>query len=268
MDSQLSRVVDTPLSLCSFTGFLCLLLIVAVGCDKTVPPPSDQYPYSLYGVLDPARDTQWVRVEPLKTPTSEGSPDSFDAAVTLENLDNGQTWRLRDSLMVVQTEPHHNVWTTAPIHPGTSYRLTVRRSDGATTQAETTTPSHPPNITYPDRDTEAFPVYVVESGELAGLLVRYFAFGRARDVPYYDRVTRTDRGYSVVISPSRDLEKLGLPSVDSAQVIAGTGGPDWPEWGRYYDATVGEIAQPDTFSNVEGGFGMVAGVYTETKPLP
>lgn len=268
MDSPFSRVVDASLRARSLIGLVCLFVLVAVGCDTTVPTPSNKYAYSLYGVLDPARDTQWVRVEPLNTPTSEGAPKSLDATVTLENLDTGQAWRLRDSLMVVQTEPHHNFWTTAPIRPGTSYRLTARRPDGATTQAETATPSQPPNITYPNPDTEGFSVFVEESGELAGLLVRYFAFGRARDVSYYDRLTRTDRGYSVGINPAWDLEKLGLPSVDSAKVIAGTGGPDWPEWGRYYDATVGEIAQPDTFSNVEGGFGMVAGVYTETKSFP
>ncbi len=220
----------------------------------------------MYGVLDPAQDTQWVRIEPIAEPTGEGVASPLDVTVVLKNLDTGRTWTLRDSLMIVQTEPHHNFWTTAPIKPSTSYRLDIRSEDGVIAWAKTTTPERPPKITWGSQ-AQGGSVLVSELNKLAALKMRYFVSFGFVDVSYYDHelTRRTPNGYETFISVSDDLDSLNIRRLDSLTVIAAAGGPDWPEWERYRDATIHDLAIPDSFSNVNGGEGVVAGVYRATE---
>jgi len=248
-----------------------LVVLLLAGCDPTFKPHNarDDRAYSLYGVLDPAADTQWIRVEPLPEPTSEGTAPNLDATVTLENLDTGQTWDFHDSLMVVQTEPQHTFWTTAPIRAGTSYRVQARRSDDATTWAETTTPTEPPTIVRTGEDNAKDRSILIQDAEkLAGIKARYFGiYGYVYDVSYYAATQKTSAGYVTAIRPARDIERLGILGFDSLNVIAAAGGPDWPKWENYHRTSIFDLALPDSFSNVHGGHGMVSGVYrTSTSP--
>lgn len=272
---------------------LCLALLstalLIVGCDTSVDAvvPSEEYHYSMFGVLNPAQDTQWVRVEPLAEPTSGGAPEDLDATVTLRNQATGQSWTLRDSLMeVFRDEFQHNFWTTAPITPSMTYRLTVRNPEGDSTWATTTTPAVPPdilvesNIELPCLQTDAANVFTVRLEnveEMAALQIRYFqtfqGFHQTFDFDSYDDAQQVEDGYSAEVNYLSDLETTNRTRdrrciADSAKVIAATGGPDWPEWARYNDATISEIARPDSFTNVNGGHGMVSGVYTDTAEVP
>jgi hypothetical protein len=248
---------------------------------------SDQYHYSVFGILNPAQDTQWVRVEPLAPPTTEGAPRDLGATVTLQNQRTGQTWSLRDSVMeVFPGEPQHNFWTTAPIAPGTPYRLVVRDGDGDSTWATTTTPSSPPTTIvqgaiylpcYPDIDeANTFEVRVRDLEQLAALRVRYFqAFEEpvSYEFDWYEAVRGSGDEYVVQVNYLDDLRstsrRIGEPCIaDSGKVIAAAGGPDWPEGARYRGAPVSEVARPDSFTNVQGGLGRVAGVYTDTAFVP
>lgn len=270
-------------------GGLVLGVLLLGGCDASVEPTvsSDQYRYSMYGILNPAQDTQWVRVEPLAEPTSAGAPEELDVTVTLKNVDTGQTWGLRDSLTeVFRDEFQHNFWTTAPITASTSYQLTVQNAEGETTSASTTTPAGPPSIdvrgsialpcTSP-RGANQFEVVVKEVEELAALRMEYYqsVLGPTEifDFDHYDDVEETDNGYRAVVNYFQDLQSARRNPqrsclADSAKVIAAAGGPDWPEWGRYSQATISQIARPDSFTNVDGGHGIVAGVYLDTTRVP
>ena len=280
-----SAAISAGRSLC--TAALLLILGVGVpglGCDPSVQAfrPSDDHHYSIYGVLNPAQDTQWVRVEPLPTETSGGAPHDLGATVTLKNLATGQTWALRDSLMeVFQGEVQHNFWTTASIAPGTPYRLVVSNSDGDTTQATTTTPHTRPTfrvvgkIRLPcgeDSTDNLLELRIGNAEELAGLRVRYFqtivGIHRTYDFEAYDEVTREgDEAYRAFVDYRADLRTTNQTPqreciADSAHALAYAGGPDWPDWARFNPATLSEVARPDTFSNVEGGLGMFSGVYS------
>ncbi|MFO8100319.1 MAG: hypothetical protein R6T83_11955 [Salinibacter sp.] len=272
---------------------LCLALlcsaVLVVGCDTSVQAvvPSDDEHYSMFGVLNPAQDTQWIRVEPLPDPTSDGAPQDLDVTVTLRNQDTGQAWTLQDSLMeVFQDEFQHNFWTTAPITPSTSYRLSVRNDEGDSTWATTATPSVPPdiliesNLLLPCLQTDAanvFNVRLENVEEMAALQIRYFQTFQGSNFTFdfdsYDDAVQVQGGYTAEINYLEDLETTNRTRerrclADSARVIASTGGPDWPAWARYNDATVAEIARPDSFTNVEGGHGLVSGVYTDTAAVP
>ena len=262
-------------------------LILVTGCDTSVQAldPSEERHYSVFGVVNPGQDTQWVRVEPLPEPTSSGAPREIDATVTLENLSTGQEWTLRDSLMeVFRDEFQHNFWTTAPIAPGTSYRLVVSNTDGDSTWATTTTPSVPPSIDVleeillPCREPAPANVFEVriETEELAALQVRYaqtfLGVSQIFDFDSYDDATRTEGAYMAQINYREDLITTNRTPgreciVDAARVIAFAGGPDWPEWARFNDATISQVARPDSFTNVQGGLGMFGGVYSDTAEV-
>lgn len=260
-----------------------------IGCDPTVQvgQESDRHHYSMFGILNPAQDTQWVRVEPLAPPTTEGAPRDLGATVTLQNRRTGQTWTLRDSVMeVFPGEPQHNFWTTAPIAPGTSYRLVVRGDEGDSTWATTTTPQSPPTTIVQGaiylpcltsiEEANTFDVRVQDVERLAALRVRYFqTFGESvsYEFDWYEEVRGSGGEYVVQVNYLKNLRttnrRIGEPCIaDSGRVITAAGGPDWPEGVRYRNAPVSEVARPDSFTNVQGGLGMVAGVYTDTAFVP
>lgn len=268
--------------------FVVLFTLLLSGCDTSVQSviPSDEYHYSVFGVLNPAQDTQWVRVEPLGEATTAGAPPTLDVTVTLENLSTNTTWTLRDSLMeVFKDERQHNFWTEAPIQPATSYRLTVENAEGDVTTAETTTPASPPTVVPTGKirlpclqleSANTFDVRIEDADELAALKVRYFQtfLGLQFDFLFdsYDDAVQREGTYTATINYKKDLETTNTNRsrqciADSAHVTAAAGGPDWPEWAQYNDATVSQVARPDSFSNVEGGHGMFSGVYTAKETV-
>lgn len=291
-ESGEERIRNVVLSLAHFARKPCILgglflgILLLVGCDASVQPfsSSDKYRYSIYGALNPAQDTQWVRVEPLQEPTSEGvSDEPLDATVTLENVDTGQTWVLRDSLTeVFRDELQHNFWTTAPIAPDTPYRVVVQNAEGETTSASTTTPVRPPSVEVksalrlpctPPQESNRFGIVLTEVDKLAALRMRYYQspFGPTEvfEFDHFDAVTKGEARYEGSINYAEDLQSIRQTPgrsclADSAKVIVASGGPDWPEFSRYSGATISELARPDSFTNVDGGHGTVAGVYTDT----
>lgn len=129
--------------LCSCVAFS--LLLFASACDQTFEPliEHDRY-FSIFGVLNPAADTQWIRVTPIRDLlTTSTLPGPIEAVVTLEDLSTGQIVTLSDSLFAYgvtnldhsQHRYAYNFWTTHPIRPGATYRLTVTRSDGTKSSA-------------------------------------------------------------------------------------------------------------------------------------
>ncbi|MEX1213014.1 MAG: hypothetical protein WEA36_09230 [Balneolaceae bacterium] len=130
--------------------FRCGLLVMILGvlctsCDTTFEPmqENDQYHFSVYGYLDVAADTQWVRVTPVRDqlrPTGE----PLDAVVTLENLSNGETIVMNDSLIQTLGETVPIVWTTKKIDPDTPYEMHVQGTEQRESQAEVHTPNEIP----------------------------------------------------------------------------------------------------------------------------
>lgn len=272
-----------------FVAGLVLGTLLLSGCDTSVEPFTEngEYHYSVFGILNPPQDTQWVRVEPIAPTTAEGVSSDLDVTVTLENLDTGQEWTLRDSLMeVFRDEFQHNFWTEAPIDASTSYRLTVRGPGEKRTRATTTTPTGPPTISIEDpivlpcvtpQEANRFQIQLTDVEELASLQVHYFqsVFGPKEifRLDHYEDARQTNRGYSAFVNYFEDLQTARqLPEsscmADSAKVVAAAGGPDWPAWAQYQEATLPQLARPDSFTNVEGGHGLLSGVHTDTVEVP
>ena len=278
-----------------FLGAVVVTALLVAGCDTSVQTfvPRDGRHFSIFGALDVAADTQYIRVEPLADSMQVGSPAEIDATVTLEHLGSGQIITLRDSFMEVHAGDFvHNFWTTAPIEPGARYRLRVRRSDGATSQATTTLPTAPPEIAHsntfllPCADASAqntFTVTIrgVDNRHLAALWVIYTipdertnGIRRAR-FDHFNGASYQGNYYEAFINYQADLEETPFvgdimtpctnPAPLRAQVVAAAGSPNWPNFGN---ASLDEIARPDTFSNVQNGHGLLVGVYSDTITVP
>lgn len=141
------------------TAVLAVILLTAGGCDTSVSVvnPSDQYRFSLFGVLRVSADTQVVRVEPLGDTTQVGAPSEVEATVFLENRDSGTQVTLNDSLTVLGggITQVHNFWTTHPIETATSYKISVRVDGEPVTTATTTTPAQAPTLKHePDSTSD------------------------------------------------------------------------------------------------------------------
>jgi len=287
---------------------LVLCLVCATGCETGVEVlrPSDEFRFSLFGILDVAKDTQFVRVEPLADTIQVGAPEDIEAQVFLENLDTGTRVALRDSFATVAggIAQVHNFWTTHPIQPSTSYRILVEKEGTAVTTATTTTPEQPPELVHgPDstrdkafrlpcvldnrgrpvesQNTFSFRVFGVPS--IAAVQILYTIDRPTRDRPVtrrFDwledaRPRSNDPGFRVSVFYGKDLNNLNqqgrgcIPRTRFARPFAAAavtaGGPEWPDW---QEASIDDIARPDTFSNVSGGHGFVGGVYTDTVRIP
>ena len=287
---------------------LVLGLACATGCDTRVDvlQPSDEFQFSLFGTLDVARDTQIVRVEPLGDTTRIGAPAEIDARVVLENVDTGTRVAMQDSFATVGggIGRVHNFWTTHPIRPGTSYRILVEQEGTAVATATTTTPEQPPELIHEPNSTRdrafklpcrlnnqgrplegpnTFSFRIFETSSVAAVKILYTVERSPRTPPETSRINWLDGarrreeapGFRVSVFYGKDLANLNREGVGcisrsqlahpfaSAAVTAG--GPDWPDW---QEASLDEIARPDTFSNVSGGHGFVGGVYTDTVRIP
>lgn len=121
-----------------------LAFLLVAGCENTIEPYAEKGAYSVHGVLFPSRDVQLVRVKPLSTPVTKVDSGTVNATVTLENVTEGLSEVLRDSIIPfedAETEViTHNFWTDTPVPPETKYRLSVEGPHGSV-QATTVTPT-------------------------------------------------------------------------------------------------------------------------------
>ena len=281
-------------------------LFLLEGCDPTVDvlEPSEQYQYSLFAALNVAADTQVVRVEPIGDTTQVGSPPELEARVILKNLDAGTQVRLQDTYETVgQVATVHNFRTTHALQAGTSYRLIVQKEGRPVTTATTTTPKRPPTLLHsvegetqpfllpcefdaqgnPTERQNTFSVRAKHLDHLAAVKV-YYPLGRSNSAPegaggidYLDAAEHRDGGgYRLPIFYGQDLHALFRGTENRcvprsafvhpfATVVVAAGGPDWPQW---REASLDNLARPDTFSNVKGGHGFVGAIYTDTVRVP
>ncbi|MEX1184397.1 MAG: hypothetical protein WEF86_14390 [Gemmatimonadota bacterium] len=119
---------------------VCAAVVVS-ACDESFEPLAPSHlQFSVFGYLDAAADTQWIRVMPIRPLLVTSPSDSFSAVVTLEELGTGRIIEMRDSVFRFSSHHNpelgsegayvHNFWTTERIEPGATYRFTATRNGG------------------------------------------------------------------------------------------------------------------------------------------
>lgn len=264
-----------------FTSLLVAVLLIGLAaCDETVNPFVDAERYfTVYGYLDTGRDTQYVRVIPLRRMIGEAD-EGADAVVTSTSAENGERIVWRDSVLQLADGSVGHVFY-APFRPipDWTYRLEVGRLDGVTSWAEVTIPPASraavmdptasgavvaQRVVWDDVD---FPPFRVE--------VWYRFMNTRPDLPFREAVVTYDdvgqvtdeNDWEVRVQLTRDrsrvTELLGI-SEDARLTLLGIGmrlaitDEQWRPPGGVFDREI--LVQPGTFSNVRNGFGFVGGV--------
>ncbi|MEM6784037.1 MAG: hypothetical protein AAF624_09935 [Bacteroidota bacterium] len=256
--------------LAAFVAWFC------VGCEASFDPfEESDVTFSLFGYLDVAADTQYVRVNELQRTVGSDAPVA--ATVTLEDLERGTTVTLQDTLLRFGNGVSaYAFWTAQPVAPSTPYRILADSPDGNDASVTLRTPALIPN---PMLETGLSPfssaefpptsqsMTITDAVKLVDLRITYRLTEPTRTLTlsYLDRVQLTPDGtFSLAFSSYNDVQRaLGggdgtaCPGLSSARVFLGVSTEEWPDFPLF---TTEELAIPTTVTNVEGGFGYVGGV--------
>lgn len=257
---------------------ICLILfslILLASCNQSLDPlqENEKYYFSLYGYIDAAADTQWVRVGPARQDINE-PPDPTGINVTLEHIQSGKTVTMNDSL--VTSKNFLNYWTTMDIENEQTYRITAER-DGKSSHVTVTTPKEipaphmienerPPGYDIYIDDTVEHIVdvqsvwYVIFNRDTEAIR-RIYRYGRRQPLKHTGFLGGTYFTFSNHEEESRQIEQSsgnGDVSVEKVQFFIAAAGPEWNEEIPGIDDL--EYFRNEAASNVENGLGYVVGI--------
>ncbi len=286
---------------------LALVACAAGGCDTSLDAfaDSDKY-YSVFGYLDAAADTQWVRIDPLRDSVLVGT-EPFEARVTTTNLSTGETSVWQRKIINLAPDPAvtllvQNYYTTADIAPEATYRFKVESEDGKTTTAEVTIPPdftvsyrNPPQLYdgVTDFPLEARTFVTARGADRLGAVIASYSFKYVSRLPdgtftppiptagsfsYLADTVRTGNGaWEISVYWAKDILQLLPPRslvIDSSiafHVTAASASEDWPNYAMPVDS-LAEAPQPPApglaSSNIENGVGYLGGAVVYTLDIP
>lgn len=270
--------INTISSVC----FLLFSFLLMAGCNETFEPlqENDEYYFSMYGYLDAAADTQWVRIGQPRESINE-TPDPAGIIVTLENVETGQSVIMHDSLFT--PEGVLNYWTTFDIENEQTYRIKAEREDGKASRVTITIPkAFPTPLVVRDDQSRAYNIYIDDSVEhIADIQTKWYVILNPETEKlkttytfmYRNSVKHTSAfgGSYYALAPFGDeSEYIRITSayaerdVLHRQFFVAVGGPEWNE--NISSLNDLEYFLDGTASNVENGLGYVVGI--DSKWLP
>ncbi len=280
----------TSISRCAAAVWAILAIAIAgTGCDEDVVAVlGTDRAFSLYGVLTPQADTQWVRVYTID-PSLEPIPNRrMDAVFTSHDGNSTVTWT--DSII---TESDgmlaHAFYSPFAAIYGRDYDIAVERSDGAASRVSVRVPpfselllppqsqspppvltatitGNPPNLIRVEVDYE----YIFRSfSGTERLQTRVSYDGEA--VPGIEswllpiQVSRDQRAIQSSIKESTGLDiDIKIVKITVRLIVANT---EWSAPGGVFDREL--LVEPGLMSNVSNGFGFVgAGFRLEGAWVP
>ena len=274
------RTPSAKNTLTVLTTWLSALLITALllgGCDTDFNPiQENDFHFSVFGFLDAAADSQFIRVTAVRDSIALAPGRPIDATVTLENLISGRKTTFQDSLFAFKvgfTERlAYNFWSPEQVEHETAYRLSVTRSDGAASTVSFTTPPDYPDpelLLPPGASFAAIRINKVERLVDLRIVFRFRSpvapegSSGTLTLSFLDRVAELSGGLGLAFNPYNEFfsQAAGCPLVEEAQVLVAAAGPDWPDFLAIDEET---LALADVVTNVENGVGFVGGVSRKT----
>lgn len=266
-----------------------VLIAVLAGCEDSVDPivGTDKV-FSLYGVLQPRSDTQWIRIYPIEERLTPTAPESLAVTFTSTDLDNGTTRTWRDSLIQEDDGRYaHVFWSPFRVAYDRSYRLEATNEEGETAHADVDVPPNAALVLQePEVDAARVTTPVLVDNDVPRLMhlevvyhIQYdFNVGPEEEptarVPlsYDGAQERVEDGWLIPISLSDDFETLrerlndadlwnpqyGIVLRDMTLRLA-VATEEWDPPEGEFDADV--LVEPGTMSNVENGFGFIGAGY-------
>lgn len=271
---------------------LCLLTFFT-SCKDTFEPfqENDKFFFTMYGFLDAAADTQWVRIAPVRG-TFDAPPEIPDMEIFIDDLENGSTIEMNKILVQFGNQFNViNAWTDREIISGQTYRVRAKNPNGNESQVVVSIPDPFPvpkllTVTVPGSPPDYF-LIIDEVEHLADVQSRwhyrestpfweeerYFVFSLKSDAI----VVGTNEGsYMVKLKPDDEKEYimneslvLSIPGGEieflENQIYTASAGPEWDDNISSIDDLVYTL--PDGFSNIENGLGYMVGIYSRNIPF-
>jgi hypothetical protein len=261
------------------------------GCDEDVVAVlKTDRPFTMYGVLNPLADTQFVRVFPLEGRMTGGLPEPLEAEFKITEMGTGlqHDW-LYALLETPDGEFGHFYYWPSRVTWDTAYRLEITGSDGRSSFAEVKVPARvvlllaEPDTTGPVRltawitgnpphlhksEVEVAVRYVVGFDPVGNPFYSYLNY----TIPYDKRVHPSPEGrrfvvdldevyYQVAPEVQRDLSFVSSRGITLLLLRFRTlvASEAWNPPGGVFDPNV--LIQPGVMSNVENGFGFIGAGY-------
>ena len=251
-------------------------------------------PFSLYGVLSPELDTQSIRVFPVETIPTLGTPGPLDAVLTSLDVTTGERHTWRDSVVADRRGMHgHIFWAPFRAEVGHEYRIeALRPSDGSISYAEVTIPQ---GITARIIEENAAKLLVAIEGSGFRPLnsaIRYSVRAAVRadtafypilklDRSYAGKEERSNGGWLLRVDVLNDARFVAFAYEDSTNIPLAEACPRLSLHRLTLEALVGDeswdppdglfdpvlLADPGIMRNVVNGFGFVGGGYHASVPL-
>ncbi len=286
--------MPVPRRILSFV-FVAAMVLSVTRCEQTIEPlVGEDRPFTLWGFLDAHADTQRVRVFTIeqRLGTDRGGP--IDAVVTSTNIGTGEVIEWTDEEVVFSDSSVGHVFYAAfRASYESSYRLDVRRPDGATASATVTIPPavRVELVDAPNRIV--VPVFIHgKPPNLVGVNVLYDAatlppanpwppgtpappgYELAVSVPYDGQEEPTDDGWYFEVNLRSDFaiiqdtytlnclsaDHIGLRRIKFQFLAADE---QWAPPGGSFDPNL--LIEPGAFSNVENGYGFFGGGYSVSE---
>ncbi len=259
----------------------CLVVLglaLAAACDDSFQPldPSGQR-LSLFGYLDASADTQWIRVNIMRS-TIVAAADSAPVKVTLEAVADGRIITLHQATVrfggagTVDTggAVAHNFWTAERIKPGATYRLRAQPATGHAAEVVVAIPADYDmalNIAQPWNSAKdllelrglAHVAFVTVTSSYSDLC------GSTRETSQGKPAQGTAAAETVGVSRAvngRVQQGCGSPFVSGRTVWAAGSEAAWPSGEEWSTVRLGGPGP----GNVTDGLGFVGGVLTKTIP--
>jgi len=125
--------------------------------DRSIDPfEKDGGKFSVYGVLDMNKETNFIRIKDLSKEFEPGINKELNAQVILENLNNGNKVQLRDSVIKLSGFYTHNFVFEEQIEPESIYELSIESSDGRSLKTLAFTPQITEAVVIPDANVQCF----------------------------------------------------------------------------------------------------------------
>ena len=269
-----------------------LLVVPLAGCEEDVVAVLNaEYPYSMYGVLNPLADVQYIRVFKVEGTLVPEDAGPLDVQFLSQDLELGQERVWRDSLIAISDGTSGHVFYSE-FRPEWehAYRISIVGQDGQETVAEVKIPPRTNLILEPPDTTRGVILPAFIEGRAPQLfkskieiqvkyVVGFDPAGNALfdfltySIPFDDRMRRVgEDGWSTFLDMNeayaevagevlKDLRYqasrgIALQLITFSTVI---GNEEWAPPDGVFDPNV--LIQPGAFSNVENGFGLVVAGY-------
>lgn len=274
----------------AYVAAALLLVVGLAACEEdVVAVTGTDNPFTLFGVLSPQLDSQWVRVFPIEDRLVSAEPEPLDARVVSTDLTTGEEYVWEDSIIVDFADQFaHVYWAPFEAVYEHAYRIEVHRSDGASSSVEVVVPTRA-DIEIREPSIRAGgvmqPVFINKPvPNLINVLVDYAIAFKPNDrgdiisdhivIPYVLKHRRSDGGWVIPIELRDDFEEVAgrlfrevevgidqrvgiiLLNMTIRLIVANE---DWSPPGGVFDPEL--IVQPGVLSNVRNGFGFVGAGY-------